>query len=122
MVFVKKKKKNRFEVSSVVNCRSFPRQLTTVGLLPRQLTIEGYFRLLHVFFSPIKCVNNNFPPPMVNFMNGYFVGPIVTPHLIVTHSFILTPMVHSKKTHIGSHKFTSHINIILIVTKSNIKN
>jgi len=60
MVFVNKKK--RFEVSSTVNCRSFqfslvvycrsfPRWLTVAGFIIRQLTVEGHFRLLHVFLS-----------------------------------------------------------------------
>jgi len=40
---------------------SFPRQLTAAGFfIPRQLTFEGTFRLLHVFFNRIKHVNNNF--------------------------------------------------------------
>jgi len=35
--------------------RGFPRQLTAAGL-----TTEGHFGHLHVFFSPLTCVNNNF--------------------------------------------------------------
>ena len=44
-----------------VNCRGFSRELIAVGCKQiRQLTAEGYLGNLHVFFSPIKCVNNNF--------------------------------------------------------------
>jgi len=43
------------EKTSVVNYRGFPRQLTAAGL-----TTEGHFGHLHVFFSPLTCVNNNF--------------------------------------------------------------
>jgi len=46
------------------NC--FFRKLTIAGLgNPRQLTAEGQFRLLHVFLSLLKCVNNNFPNPLI---------------------------------------------------------
>ena len=38
--------------ASAVNCRGFPRQLTAADFIfHRQLTIEGHFRLLHVFLS-----------------------------------------------------------------------
>jgi len=37
------------------------RQLTAADFIfPRQLTAEGYYRILHVFLSQIKCVNNKF--------------------------------------------------------------
>jgi len=42
--------------------KHFSRQLTAAGLgNRRQLTIEGQFRILHVFLSLMICVNNNFP-------------------------------------------------------------
>ena len=46
--------------SSVVNYRRFPRQLTAAGFYFQHLTIEGYFRLLHVFLSQTTCVYSNF--------------------------------------------------------------
>jgi len=60
MVFVNKKKGLTFPRQLTAEVFSFPRELTATGLFPRQLTVEGYFHLLHVFFSPIKYVNNNF--------------------------------------------------------------
>ena len=47
--------------ASAVNCRGFPWQLTAASFIfPWQLTTEGHFRLLHVFLSQTKCVNNKF--------------------------------------------------------------
>jgi len=47
--------------ASVVNCRDFPWQLTAAGFIfPQQLTVEGYYRILHVFLNQTKCVNNKF--------------------------------------------------------------
>ena len=63
MVFVKKKGlkfPRQLKFSSVVYCRSFPRQLIAAGSIIRQLTAERHFRLLHVFFNQTKCVNINF--------------------------------------------------------------
>jgi len=40
---------------------STPRQLTAADFIfPRHLTTEGHFRLLHVFLSQTKCINNKF--------------------------------------------------------------
>ena len=50
-----------YNISLTVNCRGFPRQLTAADFfIPWQLTAEGQFRILNMFFNPIKCVNSNF--------------------------------------------------------------
>jgi len=54
------------------------RQLTAAGFIfLRQLTAEGYYRILHVFLSQIKCVNNKFHGSMS------LVNPI--PHRVMLY-------------------------------------
>jgi len=48
-------------VASAISGFRTPRQLIAAGFIfLRQLTVEGYYRILHVFLSQTKCVNNKF--------------------------------------------------------------